>query len=104
MERASKILSRFCIPRCLRRISDGDHPGHFVCRNPNNLKLSPDNTKYSFIHLPKNLTTNRKDIPVGIQLKEEYYLNEFVIEGEHIFNHEFLTPTAMFLQLIPPTT
>ena len=51
-ELAKEILTHGCNPRCLRRISDSDGPEAFVCRKPNNLKLSPDNTQHSYIPLP----------------------------------------------------
>ena len=51
-ELAKEILTHGCNPRCLRRISDSDEPEAFVCRKPNNLKLSPDNTQHSYIPLP----------------------------------------------------
>ena len=51
-----------------------------------------------------NLNTECKYILVDIQLKEESNLNEFGFEGKYIFNRDFLTPTAMFLQLIPLMT
>ena len=57
-------------PRCVRRISDGDYPGDFICRKLNNLKLSPNDTKYLFINLPMNLTTYCKYILADIKLKE----------------------------------
>ena len=39
-----------------------------------------------------NLNLECKDILVDIQLEEEYDLNKFVFEGEHIFNNEFFKP------------
>ena len=46
---ASSILSHHCNPRCLRRVSDRNGKATFLCRKPNNLKLSPDNTKHCYI-------------------------------------------------------
>ena len=42
------VLPHTYNPRCLRRISDGNGPECFVCRKPNNLKLSQDSTKHTF--------------------------------------------------------
>ena len=53
-ELARAILAHRCNPRCLRRVGDGDGPDNFKCRNPNNLNISPDNTKNCFVPMPNN--------------------------------------------------
>ena len=59
-EIANSVLPHFCNPRCLPRISDGNGADSFICCEPNNLKLSPDNTKHCFIPLPTNFTMDCK--------------------------------------------
>ena len=48
-EIVNAVLPHFYNPRCLQRISNGDGSDSFICRKPNNLKLSPYNTKHCFI-------------------------------------------------------
>ena len=100
VELSTNILAHFCSPRCLRRVSDGDGPDAFVCRKPNNLKLSPDNTKHCFLKLPMNLTSECKNILEDIKLKEVQEFNEFGFEKKTTYNHDILIQTVIFRQQI----
>ena len=98
-EKARIILPHFCNKRCMRRISVGDGPESFVCRKPNNVKLSPDNTKHCFLNLPTNFSNDCKNILQRIGLMEQLENNEFDYESENKFYHEFFKPKRH----IPPT-
>ena len=50
------IFAHFCNKRCMRQNSDGDGPESFICHQPNNVKLSPENTKHCFFE-----STNKFD-------------------------------------------
>ena len=83
----------------MRQISVGDGPESFICCKPNNVKLSPDNTKHCFLNLPTNFSNDCKNILQRIGLMEQLENNEFDHESENKFHHEFFKPKRQ----IPPT-
>ena len=48
-ELANSILAHKCGSRCMVRTGAGVGPENFRCKKPNNLKISPDNTKHCSI-------------------------------------------------------
>ena len=59
---APNIIAHQCSSRYWRNKSEGNRPDSFVCRNPYDLKLSPDNTKHYLIPLLVNLTQEYKGV------------------------------------------
>lgn len=98
-ELGRNILSHRCSRRCLRRVIPGDGPDSFVCRKPNNLHISPDNTKNCYVDLPLNLTSQCKATLIKIGLCEEPEISEVGYEYALNFVHDYFKPNRH----VPPT-
>ena len=98
-ELANVIPSHKCGPFCLRRTGDGDGPENFKCRKPNNLKLSPDNTKHCFIPISVKPSPECIEKLVAIGMADPICYNEKGYPSEFKSNHPFFHPTRH----IPPT-
>ena len=96
---ARAILAHRCNPRCLRRVGDKDGTENFKCRNPNNLKISPDNTKHCFVPMPNNHSSECVETLVKIGLAEPVTYNEKGYPSPFKSNNAFFHPTRH----IPPT-
>ena len=89
---AEQKLGHTCGPRCWVRV---DHTGtekDFVCRKTNNLLISPDNTRHSYVpignkHSPAAIEILRNiDIVQPLQISEHGYIYPFKA------NHPYLHP------------
>ena len=98
-ELAEEILRHKCNPRCLRRIGDGEGPENFVCRKPNNLKISPDNTKHCHIPISGLYSPDLIKKLIEIGMAEPIVFNERGEPSEFKSYHLFFHPTRH----IPPT-
>ena len=96
---ASSILAHVSSPRTVARIKPGDGPDAFVDRKPNNLLLSPDNTKHCYIPIGSNLTIECKEILQSINLMDKITVNQFGFESTPIYNHDLFKGNRH----IPPT-
>ena len=96
---ATEILAHHCNARCLRRVGDGNGPDNFKCRKPNNLIISPDNTKHCHIPLGNNFSQEciEKLIEIGMAAPITY--NDSGVPSEFICSHPFFHPKRH----IPPT-
>ena len=65
---AKGILSHRCNPRCLQIIGDGKGPENYKFRKPNNLNISPENTKKCHIPILNNRSTEciEKLVKIGM--------------------------------------
>ena len=96
---ASKILAHKCDARCQRRIGPGDGPENFRCRKINNLKISPDNTKNTYISIESKISQECMDRLIQIKLAEPIIKNKFGVPSTFKSHHGFFHPKRH----IPPT-
>ena len=89
-ELAEDILSHRCNPRCLRRIGDGDGPDNFKCRKPNNLRISPDNTKHCYIPIGCHYSPDLIKKLIEIGMADPMVLNERGVPSPFKCNHPFI--------------
>ena len=66
----------------LRRVGDGEGPENFKCCKPNNLKISPDNTRHCHIPLSTNHSLECIDKLVKIGLDDPILYNEYGVPSE----------------------
>ena len=95
----AKILSHHCDARCLRRIGDGDGPENFKCRKLNNLKVSPDNTRDSYISIETKRNKECIDRLIKIGMADPISINKFGVPSEFHCYHNYFHPKRH----IPPT-
>ncbi len=96
---SNEILDHKCTRRCLMRKGDGDGPENYKCRKPNNLKISPDNTKHCHIPISRQPSPDCVDKLVEIGMAEPIVYNENGYPSEFKSYHKFFHPTRH----IPPT-
>lgn len=98
-ELASKILTHKCDCRCLRRVGDGDGPENFRCRKLNNLTVSNDNTKDTYLSLETKRSPECIARLVKIGLAEPITYNEHQVPSRFKSSHHYFHP----VRHIPPT-
>ena len=86
---AETILRHRCSERCLRRISDGNGRDSFVCRKPNNFKMSTDNTRGILKPIKMQYTAECIERLATIGLAMPIQVNENNWESEFISYHPF---------------
>ena len=90
---AEEILSHKCSPRCMTRRGVGDGPENFTCRKPNNLKLSPDNTRHCHVPLGTNYSPEFIQKIIEIGMADEIMCNERGVPTPFKSSHPFFHPT-----------
>ena len=98
-ELANSILSHKFGRRCVKLTGAGDGPENFQCRKPNNLKISPDNTKHCYIPIAVKPSPECINKLVGIGMADPICYNENGYPSEFKSSHLFFHPTRH----IPPT-
>ena len=96
---AEEILAHHCNARCVRRVGDGDGPENFKCRKPNNLIISPDNTKHCHIPLGNNFSAECIDKLIDIGMADPITYSNNGVPSEFRSSHPFFHPKRH----IPPT-
>lgn len=94
-----KILSHKCDERCKRRVNDGDDPDNFRCRKLNNLRISPNNTKNSYISIETKRSEDCIDRLIQIGLAEPITANIYGVKSKFRSYHSYFHP----MRHIPPT-
>ena len=92
---AKNFLGHVCNSRCQMRMADGS----FKCRKLNNLKVSEDNTKHTFMSFKNDLPQNCIDRLVKIGLIDPVLENEYGYKTAIKSKLSFLHPKRH----IPPT-
>ena len=54
---AGDILPHICTVCCKAKVGNNGNPDDFQCRKKDNLKMSPDNTKYCYVSIPNEYTS-----------------------------------------------
>ena len=89
---ARKVLSHKCDRRCLRRVGDGDGPENFKCRKIDNSKISPDNTKNSYISIESKRNKQCIDQLIKIGMAEPIKYNEYGVPSTFKAYHPYFHP------------
>ena len=76
-ELARKILSHNCTRRCMDRIGDKEGPEKFRCRKPNELIISPDNTKHCYLPMTRQPSPDCVEKLIEIGLVDNIEFNEW---------------------------
>ena len=97
---ASVVLPHICNQRCQKRIGPGSGPENFICRKPNNLLLSPDNTRNMFLKLPNNHSFECVQRHRQVGLVEPPRFDAYGIEAELKSSHTFFIHSVTFLLLM----
>ena len=97
---ASSILAHISSPRTVARVKPGNGPDSFVDRKPNNLLLSPDNTKHCYIPIGSNLTFECKELLQKIGLMDKSLLINMSISLSLFTTMIYLKPITISLRPI----
>ena len=84
----------------MRHVGAGDGPENFGYHKPNNLKISPDNTKHCYLDLPVKRSGECVNVLAKIGLDDPIIDNEFGIPSKLKSSHPFSIPQGIFHLLI----
>ena len=93
MEKDAEIMiPHKCNKRCKRRVGPGDGPENFKCRKLNNLKVSTDNTKHTFLEFETDFSQDCIQKLIGCGLAGDIVLDECGTVQSFKSDHPFFHP------------